>query len=75
MARATYLADLPGHLQTGFRRGRWGLGSYQLGRQMNRLLNVEGSAAFPAKGVARSVLNQAAEITADDFTCFGACQG
>jgi len=42
---------------------------------MNGLLNVEGSAAFSAKGVGRPVLDQAAEIAADDLACFIACQG
>ena len=42
---------------------------------MDGLLNVEGAVAFSAKGIARPVLNQAAEVTADDFARFGACQG
>jgi hypothetical protein len=75
MAGAADLANLPCDLQTGFSRGRRGLGCDELGSQMNGLLNVEGSAAFSAKGVGRPVLDQAAKITADDFACFSTCQG
>jgi hypothetical protein len=75
MAGAADFANLSCDLPTGFRRGRRGLGCNELRSEMNGLLNVEGSAAFSAKGVGRPVLDQAAKITADDFACFSACQG
>jgi hypothetical protein len=75
MASAADFADLPGHMQTGFSRSRRGKGSDELWSQNYGLLNVEGSAAFSAKGVGRPVLNQAAEIAADNFARFCACQG
>jgi hypothetical protein len=67
MACAPDFANLSCDLQPGFSRSRRGLGRDKLGNQMNGLLNVEGSAAFSAKGVGRPVLHQAAEIAADDF--------
>jgi hypothetical protein len=75
MAGAPNLADLASDLQACFSRGRRRLGGDELRSQMNGFLNVEGAAAFSAKGIGRPVLNQAAEIAADNLACFSACQG
>jgi hypothetical protein len=45
---------------------------HQLQNRMRRLLHIQRLAAFSAKGVAGSVLNEAAEIAAHNLTRFHA---
>jgi hypothetical protein len=72
MARLANLAHLASNLQSSLGRRRCSRASYQMRQLRDGLLNVEGSAAFSAKGVGGPVLDKAAEIAAHNLTRFHA---
>ena len=75
MARSADVAHLAGHMQTGLGGSRNRLAGHQLRGQRCGLLDVEGVAAFSAKGVAGPVLDHPAVFTTHYFARFQAHQG
>jgi hypothetical protein len=75
MACTANLTHLPSYLQPCFSCRRDRLTGDQLRGQGGRLLNVKGPSALSAERVAGSVLHQAAEIAAHDFSRFHTYKG
>jgi hypothetical protein len=73
VARLADFSHLPGHLEPGFCRS-WSRGQagHQLWGEEHRLLDIQGSVAFSAKGVDGPELNQQTIVAPHNFTCFHA---